>query len=161
MRDNSVDDLQGMLDGVGTIPVFGEVADGANGFISLARGNKAQAALSFGAMIPIVGWGATAMKLSKVEVKATYSVYQGLEGDVVKYVGITKRAPAIRWAEHAASDGPKSSLFYRTVEGGVGLTRTQARVMEQTLINQHGLDNLYNQINSIAPKNWWQYGITP
>jgi hypothetical protein len=51
------------------------------------------------------------------------------------------------------------------IEGAEGLTRTQARIWEQTLINQYGLGKnggmLYNQINSIAPKYWWQYGITP
>jgi len=43
------------------------------------------------------------------------------------------------------------------------LTRTQARVWGQTLINQYGLQKngglLLNKINSIAPANWWQYGI--
>ena len=79
MGDNILDDLQGMLDGIGTIPLFGEVADGVNGLISLRRGRKAEAALSFSAMVPILGWGATAMKLGKIEVKATYSVYQGFK----------------------------------------------------------------------------------
>ena len=65
MGDNIAADLQGMLDGVGTVPFFGEVADGMNGLISLGRGNKAQATLSFGAMIPFLGWGATAMKFAE------------------------------------------------------------------------------------------------
>jgi len=91
------------------------------------------------------------------EKAATYSVYQGIENGAVKYVGITKRAPSLRWAEHAAAGGPKSFLDFRVVEGAQGLTRAQARTLEQNLINQHGLPNLYNQINSIAPKNWWQY----
>jgi len=72
MGDSPIDDVQGMLDGVGTIPLFGEIADGTSGVISLLRGNRGQAALSFGAMIPIVGWGATAVKLGKTEAKATY-----------------------------------------------------------------------------------------
>ena len=32
---------------------------------------------------------------------------------------------------------------------------------KQAAISKHGLPNLYNQINSIAPSNWWMYGITP
>ncbi len=64
MGDNIADDLQGMLDGIGTIPILGEVADGFNAFISYQRGKRAQAALSFGAMVPFLGWGATAMKYS-------------------------------------------------------------------------------------------------
>lgn len=66
----AMDDVQSMLDGIGTIPIFGEVADGMNGLISLRRGNRGQAALSFAAMVPIVGWGATAMKIAKPEIKA-------------------------------------------------------------------------------------------
>ncbi|SDG65970.1 hypothetical protein [Epilithonimonas hungarica] len=72
MGDNIADDLQGMLDGFGTIPFFGEVADGMNGLISLGRGNRGQAALSFGAMVPFLGWGATAFKYGKgINVVAT------------------------------------------------------------------------------------------
>ncbi|MEG1502461.1 MAG: RHS repeat-associated core domain-containing protein, partial [Synergistaceae bacterium] len=97
--------------------------------------------------------------LAKFGSGGTYSVYQGFENGVIKYVGITKRAPSLRWAEHVAEEGSKSSLFFETQ--ATGLTRTQARVMEQNLINQHGLPNLYNKINSIAPKKWGIYGVTP
>ncbi|SDM14612.1 hypothetical protein SAMN05216273_11492 [Chryseobacterium taihuense] len=79
----------------------------------------------------------------------------------IQYPCITTRNPAVRWAEHAAAGGPKSTLFFRTVEGAGGLTKTQARVLEQKLINQHGLPNLFNKINSISPKKWGMYGITP
>ena len=94
-------------------------------------------------------------------------VYQGVDKatGAVKYVGITSRDPAIRFAEHAASGTLKGPLRYEVIKGAEGLTRTQARIWEQTLINQYGLGKnggmLYNQINSIAPKYWWQYGITP
>jgi hypothetical protein len=36
-----------------------------------------------------------------------------------------------------------------------------AIVMEQQLINQYGLNNLYNKINSVSPSFWTQYGIKP
>ena len=39
----------------GLIPGVGEVADVANGFISLARGNYEDAALSFVSMVPVIG----------------------------------------------------------------------------------------------------------
>jgi hypothetical protein len=54
-----LDGIQLGLDIVGLVPGFGEVADGINGVISLARGDEVGAALSFGAMIPFAGWGAT------------------------------------------------------------------------------------------------------
>ena len=50
-----LDGLQGALDIVGLIPVVGEIADGINGVVSLARGDYVGAALSFTSMIPVVG----------------------------------------------------------------------------------------------------------
>ncbi|UZT99846.1 hypothetical protein ODZ84_09905 [Chryseobacterium fluminis] len=93
----------------------------------------------------------------------TYSVYQGLEEGIVRYVGITSRSPATRFAEHIANGGERSLLRFETIEGASGLTRRQARIMEQNLINQYELQKnggqLLNKINSIAPKNWWKFGI--
>ena len=40
---------------VGLVPGIGEIADGINGAISLARGDYIGAALSFTSMIPLVG----------------------------------------------------------------------------------------------------------
>lgn len=82
----------------------------------------------------------------------------------MRYVGITKRAPGIRFAEHANSIGTgKELLQYRVIEGATGLTRTQARVWEQNLINIHKLGRnggmLLNKVNSIAPKHWAKHGI--
>ena len=50
-----LDGIQGALDVVGLIPVFGEIADGINGVVSLARGDYVGAALSFVSMVPVVG----------------------------------------------------------------------------------------------------------
>jgi hypothetical protein len=96
--------------------------------------------------------------------QGTNVVYQGVDkAGVVRYVGITERAPALRFAEHLNSGTGKSLLQYRVVDGATGLSRTGARVWEQTLINKYGLQKngglLLNRINSIAPKYWWQYGI--
>lgn len=35
-----------------------------------------------------------------------------------------------------------------------GLSKAQARVMEQTIITAYTLDSLNNVINSISPKKW-------
>ncbi|MEV0489525.1 DNRLRE domain-containing protein [Streptomyces atratus] len=53
------------LDVVGLIPVVGEVADVANGLWYLAEGNYVDAALSMTSAIPLVGYGATAVKAGK------------------------------------------------------------------------------------------------
>jgi len=97
--------------------------------------------------------------------QGTNVVYQGVNAaGKVKYVGITSRNPALRFGEHLNSIGTgKELLNYRVIDGATNLTRTQARVWEQGLINQYGLGKnggqLLNRINSIAPKHWWQYGI--
>ncbi|CAL9644661.1 hypothetical protein SUDANB15_06419 [Streptomyces sp. enrichment culture] len=53
------------LDVVGLVPVVGEVADVANGIWYAAEGNYADAALSLTSAIPLVGYGATAVKAGK------------------------------------------------------------------------------------------------
>ena len=94
-----------------------------------------------------------------------YSVYVGRDPmtNEVKYVGITKRDPLVRWAEHQRSNSPRAELIYDVVKDATGLSLTNGRIWEQTLINQYwGPKNvLYNQINSIAPKYWNQYNIPP
>ena len=94
----------------------------------------------------------------------TNVVYQGIDkAGTVRYIGITERESAVRFAEHLKSGTAKSLLQYYVINGATGLSRTEARVLEQTLINRYGLPKngglLLNKINSIAPKNWWQYGI--
>ena len=85
-----------------------------------------------------------------------YSVYRGIDHTgAVKYVGITRRNPQDRFSEHARAYGTgKENLRYRTYNNTGTLSRTNARVYEQQQINQHGLGNLYNRINSISPSKW-------
>jgi hypothetical protein len=96
----------------------------------------------------------------------TYSVYEGLDAaGKTRYVGITGRDATIRFGEHLNSGTARSLLDYRAIDGATSLSKTQARIWEQTLINQYGLQKnsgmLLNKINSIAPEYWWQYGIKP
>jgi hypothetical protein len=99
----------------------------------------------------------------KSTLKGNYTVYQGIDPATndTKYVGITKRNPQERWNEHLNSGTNKAGLRYQTIE--TGLTKIDARIMEQSLINQYGLGknggSLYNNINSISPRYWYKYGI--
>jgi RHS repeat-associated protein len=98
--------------------------------------------------------------------KGTHLVYQGFDkAGVVRYVGITGRDASVRFGEHLSSGTLKSMLRYDVIPGATNLTKTGARAWEQSLINQFGLQKngglLINKINSIAPKNWWQFGIIP
>lgn len=90
-----------------------------------------------------------------------YSVYTGIDPNTqeVKYVGITGRNPETRWSEHVASGTERSFLSYYRVS--MHHSKIGARIYEQLLINKYGLRNLYNKINSIAPKFWERYNIKP
>lgn len=82
---------------------------------------------------------------------------------IIRYVGITGRKPETRWNEHYNSDTEKANLRYRTIQNAIGLSRIQARIIEQRLINVYGMQKyngaLYNKINSIKPRYWNRYGI--
>ena len=92
--------------------------------------------------------------------EGTHLVYQGFDkAGAVKYIGITGRDASVRFGEHLSSGTARSLLRYEVVPGATNLSKTGARILEQNLINQHGLNNLLNVRNSIAPKKWGQYGI--
>jgi len=67
---------------------------------------------------------------------------------VVKYYGITNDF-ARRGAEHINVKG----WTIEKIPGLELLSRYDARDVEQVLIQNSGLPNLYNKINSIAPSN--------
>ncbi|WP_160117578.1 T7SS effector LXG polymorphic toxin [Filibacter tadaridae] len=89
-----LDSFQFVLDIAGLVPVIGEAADGVNGVIYTARGDTLNAALSFGAMIPVAGWASTGGKLALkgndlnqvskvVSTKKMESIYSPIYHDVV------------------------------------------------------------------------------
>ncbi|AHN24325.1 hypothetical protein [Lysinibacillus varians] len=60
--ENVLNIFQVGLDLAGLIPGYGEIADGLNAVIYYARGDKLNAALSVGAMIPFAGMAVTGGK---------------------------------------------------------------------------------------------------
>ncbi|QJE95267.1 RHS repeat-associated core domain-containing protein [Luteolibacter luteus] len=66
--------VHGLLDGIGLLPAAGEVADGINGIIYFIEGNKVDGTLSFAAMVPVAGWGATGAKALKYADEAVEGV---------------------------------------------------------------------------------------
>jgi RHS repeat-associated protein len=89
-----------------------------------------------------------------------HSVYFGGGPGGTRYIGMTGREPWMRWAEHYRATDGKQYLDFRNVESG--MTPLDARILEQTLINQQGgigSPGLLNKINSIDPKFWDLYGI--
>lgn len=55
---------------LGLVPVFGEVADVANGLLYLAEGNTLEAGLAFAAVVPIAGAAVTGAKCTRNAAKA-------------------------------------------------------------------------------------------
>ncbi|WNN74780.1 hypothetical protein RKS58_15450 [Lysinibacillus capsici] len=97
------------------VPVVGEVADGVNGIIYVARGDKVNAALSFGAMIPVVGNAATAGKWVNKGAKAAKGISEsaqkankGLLGNVKEKVN--KQVSNVKTQIQAKVDEVKQQL---------------------------------------------------
>ena len=97
--------------------------------------------------------------------EGTNTVYVGVDNlENPCYVGITQRSPMNRFIEHLSSGTERAALRYYPIEGAQGLSRIQARIIEQQLINTYGLGRnaglLFNKINSISPRYWNNWGIT-
>ncbi len=75
-------------------------------------------------------------------------VYRLVQDGVTRYYGITNNF-ARRAGEHLSQRGWQ----IQQIPGLQNLSRFDARAVEQVLIEQIGLTNLYNQINSIAVSN--------
>jgi cation transport regulator ChaC len=77
-------------------------------------------------------------------------VYYGVKDGEAVYTGITKQDLAKRLYQH--NYGPKGKGLDYLEEKVSGLTRNQARAIEQYLI-ENGPANAMNQINSISPNS--------
>ncbi|HYP08467.1 MAG TPA: hypothetical protein VER03_19690 [Bryobacteraceae bacterium] len=96
-------DFQGALDVVGLIPGVGEIADAANGLLSLGRGDYTGAGLSFASMIPLVGdaFG----KGGKAARAASNSA------ELVRHVEIVKAGRAAELAQGADAVAPSARAY--------------------------------------------------
>ncbi|KAA1245832.1 GIY-YIG nuclease family protein [Aquimarina sp. RZ0] len=140
--DNWADSLQTGLDIAGLVPGLGEIADLANGCISLARGNYGDAALSFAAMVPGFGAAATIAKQAKklgkvVDNKGVYDLIVKNADDLEQaYVGQSKNIFK-RLKQHFGKNGKLKSA--QEVIGGVthkmaGSTKFEREIYEQFII---------------------------
>lgn len=142
-----------MLPGIGTACALAAVA------VSVGQGDAAGAGDNLLGVVPFGGL----RKLDKAADigKGAHVVYEGIDAaGVVRYVGITSRGVAARASEHLRAVGTgKELLKYRVVKGYEGLTKLDARIIEQKLINNKGLANLLNKRNEIAKRFWKMHGI--
>jgi len=107
-------------------------------------------AITLGGVIAPEIWGTRALAAGPGTAR-TYTVYQSLtEAGDVQYVGITSNLEA-RAAAHYAEKG----IDIQRIQGLTDLSLSDARAVEQTLIETYGLGknggSLLNKINSISP----------
>lgn len=115
----------GLLDVAGLVPGLGEPLDGVNAVWYLAEGDKLNAGLSAGGMIPFGGWGATGAKWT---LKAADEVGAGARG----------ADGAVRAADEAVAAGRRTAdeaaALERAMEGSGAVTGGAA--------SRSGLDDL-------------------
>lgn len=76
-KGSAADQLQCTLDTIGLVPVIGDGADAVNGVIYLIRGKNAEALLSAGAIVPVVGSFVTGgKKVTYTGAKAFKRIYR-------------------------------------------------------------------------------------
>ena len=160
------DKIQAGLDFLGFIPGIGELADGANGVISLFRGDIVNAGLSFVSMIPIggdaVGKGGKLLKegLEKSDeffdgIKRVFWTGMGDDGTkaanwVQKNGGITlemtemgKNLP--EWSPQNASKWDNASLnFAESAEGDVTVLVGPNGIRDTSTFARVGFSELLN-----------------
>jgi RHS repeat-associated protein len=78
----------------------------------------------------------------------SYTVYWYIENGIPRYIGQTNNF-AYRAQRHLINRG----WYIQPIRGLQKLSEFDARAVEQVLIEHYGLDNLYNQINSILANN--------
>jgi DNA/RNA non-specific endonuclease len=132
-----------VLDGVGMIPVVGEVADLANAGWYAAEGNWTDAALSAGSMIPIAGNAVTAAKWGKRAVEAGTDVARTVErADDVADAGRVARQgdEAVDGARAGKADEPGQP------DGGDGAGRA-AKADLTTITRRQGRNEMEWQVD--------------
>ena len=162
------------------IPIVSQIADISSGVISLTQGDTTGALMSFGgAFIPGMSQAKllrNGLKHGDEIVEGAYEVYKFVDKnnpELVKYVGITKQGINKRAKQHMNDPHKADWIFDTKVEKVTGgLNKTDAKILEQKLINKHGFEvapkssatlngggTLKNKINSISPKKWGGNGI--
>ncbi|BDZ53053.1 hypothetical protein GCM10025870_01260 [Agromyces marinus] len=99
----------GALDVAGLVPGAGEVADGLNGLWYLAEGDYVSAGLSFGGMVPFLGWGAMIGKGAKAaDAARLVSAVDNEAARVVASQSIRQRGPVLS----GAMDRTSGAIFF-------------------------------------------------
>ncbi len=160
------DATQTALDAIGLIPGIGEFADCANGLISLVRGDYADAALSFAAMIPFFGAAATGIKQAKKikkakeKVEGVYDLVVKNTDDIQGYIGQSNDVVK-RITKHFGKSGKLKetvNLGQEIIHKMKGSTKLEREIYEQYMIlKKYGkewkglkIKGLINRVNPVG-----------
>ena len=149
-----LDGTQLVLDVAGLVPGIGEVADGTNALIYLAREDKTNAALSGAACVPFAGWAATGGKLVNKGVKAANqadNIY-----DASRVIQVTKDGVALppgRSIPSGLVDSPYRSGSYGTFDPITGKYRETLRIDPATQPGYKGPNYSHYHLNN-GPKHY-------
>ena len=88
-----------------------------------------------------------------------YSVYvmENRHTFEIDYVGMTKNYGRRKYVHQNSPFARYDPDSYNMIVVATGLTRREARALEQILISAFGLDSLNNMINSIAERRWGEF----
>ena len=177
-ENTTLDRIQTELDVIGWIPGIGDVADGANGLISLYRKDYVSAGLDLVSMVPLIGdvigkGGKTVKQIIKHSDDVIDTGKQIIKhsDDFIDFSSWLHKGDLNNKVYFGIIDGErkytgitKQSLnvrlnqhlnkgkgFSNLIQVEDNLTRNQARAIEQYFI-ENGPNDL-NKINSISPKN--------
>gem|GEM_PF-7038418 len=128
-RAPTLDDIQTFLDLVGLTPIVGEFADGVNGGIYLFRGKFKESALSFTAMIPLVGTVPTVAKWSRNVLKFSDNAFITASGLTLK-LGSREGNRLSHVFAHAVNDLTKSKHGVFELADGEDLLSTIDKAWE-------------------------------
>lgn len=138
-QGNALDDTQTVFGVLGNVPVAGEFFDGANGLISLGRGDKINAAANFSAMVPVFGTGLK-YGIKNIPTGKFYSVAYEMSLKKTSYPGVT-RYMHFKEANIALESAMKSNPLLSDL--GIIVPKTAS-----------------GGINGISPVNWvWHHDI--
>lgn len=110
-----LDGIQLGLDGVGLVPVFGEIADIANAGVSAARGDYVGAGLSLLSAIPFVGYAGTAGKATRHGAKMVEGSGKKTGG---KTKGKKKTDPCVALQDGLPGDNHRGGKHGKIKQGG-------------------------------------------
>ena len=156
--------VQTGLDVAGLVPGFGEIADGVNALIYLARGDYLNAGLSGAAMIPFLGWGSTGAKLGIKGVNAAktgtkmLNQFNSAESLIQGAGKLDRLSGGVR---QGFVKGDADAIFKSITNGGTALPSGAMKMADGTFIKLENASSGFRTIYINTPSQYYKIRITP